>query len=265
MNEKNKTKATPNASPKKNNLAKKKNVYMSNDLARSRQGLTLSEKRLITLAMSTITATDTPINQFMRRTLISNIHADEYAKRFNISTQAAYKEMRSAEEKLFDRHISFCQLKPSTNETIWTKMRWISTVRYHIGKGMLELVWNVDLAHHISGLRSHFTTYSLDKMSKLRSIYSVRLFEILESYKDIKKAVFDIDKFNDIMEAPEKFRSNFAQIRRRIIEPSVKEIIEKTGYIIQWDAIKTGKKVVQVCFEFDNALKSLPECTRVED
>jgi plasmid replication initiation protein len=52
------------------------------------------------------------------------------------------------------------------------------------------------------------------------------------------------------MDATEKQRENFANIRRKIIEPAVKELVEKDGWIIQWRPIKAGRKVRALRFDF---------------
>jgi plasmid replication initiation protein len=52
------------------------------------------------------------------------------------------------------------------------------------------------------------------------------------------------------MDATEKQRADFAKLRTKIIEPAVKELIEKDGWLINWEAIKAGRKVKSVRFTF---------------
>ena len=51
------------------------------------------------------------------------------------------------------------------------------------------------------------------------------------------------------MEAPPSL-SDFAQIKRRIIDPAVKELREKDGWIIDWEPVKAGRKVKSLRFSF---------------
>lgn len=61
------------------------------------------------------------------------------------------------------------------------------------------------------------------------------------------------------MEATEKQRTNFAAVRRKIIEPAVKELTEKDGWLIEWETIKAGRKVRGLRFNFiRNPQGSLP-------
>jgi len=62
-------------------------------------------------------------------------------------------------------------------------------------------------------------------------------------------AEYTIEDFAEAMEATEKQRANFAAIRRKIIEPAVKELAEKDGWVIQWKPIKAGRRVAAVHFE----------------
>ena len=52
------------------------------------------------------------------------------------------------------------------------------------------------------------------------------------------------------MNASEKQKADFAAIRRKIIEPAVKELIEKDGWLIEWKPIKEGRKVTGIRFTF---------------
>jgi plasmid replication initiation protein len=52
------------------------------------------------------------------------------------------------------------------------------------------------------------------------------------------------------MDATEKQQSDFAAIRRKIIEPAVKELTEKDGWLIQWRPVKKGRKVGGLRFDF---------------
>ena len=51
------------------------------------------------------------------------------------------------------------------------------------------------------------------------------------------------------MDAPASL-SDFGQVKRRIIDPAVKELTEKDGWLIQWEPVKAGRKVKAVRFTF---------------
>ncbi|WP_232343300.1 replication initiation protein [Burkholderia pseudomallei] len=63
----------------------------------------------------------------------------------------------------------------------------------------------------------------------------------------------DIDEFAMALDVRPSHRSNFAQLRRWIIEPAVKELVEKDGWSIAWVPIKAGRKVTALRFTFSRA------------
>ena len=69
-------------------------------------------------------------------------------------------------------------------------------------------------------------------------------------FKSTGTAEYTIEDFCTSVEATPKQREDFNNIRRRIIEPAVKELTEKDGWLIQWKAIKSDRKVKSVRFTF---------------
>ena len=52
------------------------------------------------------------------------------------------------------------------------------------------------------------------------------------------------------MEATESYKTNFQLLRKRVIEPAIKELTEKDGWLIEWEVRKRGRKVVTLLFKF---------------
>ncbi|MCN5666848.1 replication initiation protein, partial [Escherichia coli] len=80
--------------------------------------------------------------------------------------------------------------------------------------------------------------------------YSWKLLELLMRFEQNGWAEYTIEDFCASMDATEKQRENFAKVRTKIIEPAVKELVEKDGWLIEWKPVKAGRKVAKVRFEF---------------
>ena len=52
------------------------------------------------------------------------------------------------------------------------------------------------------------------------------------------------------MEATATHRRSFGETRRKIIDPAIKELTEKDGWLINWQPIKSGRRVTQLRFDF---------------
>lgn len=237
-------------------------VTMSNALTRAGHGLTLAEKRIVMLAVSKLDSM-----KVMRpgEVLPSvKITATEYAETYGLdpSSGVAYEALKDAARSLYNRTITYFEpahkrggkpLKP-----IRTDMRWVGRCRYHEGEGWVQLAWWPELLPSLVGLRKQFTTYQLQQASALRSTYSWRLLELLSRFKSSGVAEYTIEDFKASMDAPPSL-SDFGQVKRRIIDPAVKELTEKDGWLIEWEPVKAGRKVKAVRFTFmRNPQGSLP-------
>ena len=226
-------------------------IVMSNALTRAGHGLTLGEKRLIFCAISTLDS---------RRVLkpgeapTSRVSAADYALVAQCEPSAAYEALQTAAKNLYNRSITFyVQAKNRRGKDIGlsvTHMRWVGRATYKKAEGWVELAWWHEVLPHLTGLRKEFTQYQLRQTHALRSVYSWKLLELLMKFEKAGWAQYTIEDFATAMEATPKQRENFAKIRTKIIEPAVKELQEKDGWLIQWHPIKTGRKVSALRFDF---------------
>ena len=157
-------------------------------------------------------------------------------------------QLREAGKGIFNRYIRFFEEGRKGPEEVM--LRWVSSARYSPGTGTVTLRFTQEVAPHLLQLKAQFTTYKLAQASALRSIYSWRLLELLSQSASTGWRQMSIDEFHHAMETPETARANFKDCRKRVIEPAVKELIEKDGWLIEWQPIKEGRKVAAIRFEF---------------
>lgn len=226
-------------------------VTMGNALARASHGLSLAEKRIVALAVSKLDSAR-PLRP--GEAPVTRIYADEYAEMYDIDINTAYEQLRAAGAALYQRSVTFFEPafrrdgKPL--EPTRVTMRWVGRAKYQAGEAWIELAWWHELLKHLTGLQRQFTSYQLKQASALRSAHSWKLLELLSRFKSSGIAEYTIEDFCESMEATEKQRKDFAAIRVKIIEPSVKELKEKDGWEIEWSPIKAGRKVKALRFTF---------------
>ena len=226
-------------------------VSMSNALIRAAHGLTLSEKRLIMLAISKLDSMDGRISMTPKTT----VTAKEYAETYKVSMNTAYDELRAASDKIYHKSIIFFEMSSQRKgrpiENTVKRMRWIGGIDYVTGEATIVLHWIRDLLVHLVGLKKQFTTYRLQQTTGFKSVYTWKLYELLQRFKSTGWAEYSIEDFCESMEATEKQRQNFANIRRRIIEPAIKELQDKLNWPITWETKTAGRRVKAVCFRFE--------------
>jgi plasmid replication initiation protein len=226
-------------------------VNMSTALTRAGHGLTLAEKRLVAMAASKLDSRQPlPAGEVPR----TRITALEYAKAFQVDPNTAYEQLQDGAKHLFDRYITFYEPTHKRGgkpiEPTKKQMRWVGQADYQKGEGWVELHWWPSLLPHLVGLNEQFTSYQLRHASALRSSYSWKLLELLACFESTGWAEYSIEDFAVSMDATEKQINDFAAIRRKMIEPAIRELTEKDGWLIQWQAIKAGRKVKTLRFDF---------------
>jgi plasmid replication initiation protein len=221
-------------------------VNMSNALINAAHSLTLSEKRVMSCAVAKLDSVRAPRHGESPTIKLS---ASEYAETFKVTKDTAYDELQSAADNLFQRYIRIIENTRKGPKEY--KFRWVGGVKYHKGEGWVELGFWHEVVPHLMVLRKNFTSYKLAQASGLRSIYSWRLLELLAQFKTTGLVRKDIDAFIHAMDAPESCQKNFKDLRRRIIEPAVAELITKDGWMIEWTTIRTGRKVTGLEFRFE--------------
>jgi plasmid replication initiation protein len=226
-------------------------ITMDNALNRAGHGLTLAEKRIVVLAVSKIDSAR-PVNPMQPPK--TKISAAEYVEFCGVDPNTAYDQLKSAAANLYNRSITFFEpshkrnskpLKPARHV-----MRWVGEAIYHEGEGWVELHWWPALVPSLFGLKKNFTSYQLHQTSALRSVYSWRLLELLMRFESTGWAEYTIEDFATSMDATAKQRENFNNIKKRIIEPAIKELTEKDGWLIEWQPIKKGRRVAALRFDF---------------
>lgn len=224
-------------------------VSMSNALARGAQGLNLSQKRILAMAMA---MTDSvPAKDLLdgtRNGWTVRLSAAEYAETFGVDIDTAYLQLKVGARALLRTLWTTIRLEGAKQVT--TQGQWLSLAEYRKHEAVVDIRFHEKVAPHLLGLRKQFTTYKLKQASALRSVYSWRLFECLQSWKERGRWVVDVEEFQRCMEAPASCQNDFGQLKRRIIEPAVKELREKDNFEIEWVPVKAGRKVSALCFTF---------------
>ena len=207
-------------------------VTMSNMLTRAAYTLSLSEKRLLMLAVTRLdNRSDEP--------QMLTITPAEYADFYTLNQKGAYRTLKNAVENLWTRTLV-------TDDN--TKYRWIITSRYE--DGVIELEFHPRLKPHLVQLKNQFTQYFLNRASDFKLMYTWRLFELIMQFKHTGYLKIELEDFKKSLDIPKTYNRDFGLVRSKVITPAINEISEKDGLKINWKPIKTGRKVTALEFKF---------------
>jgi len=220
-------------------------VTMSNALTTAAQRLSLAEKRVMMYAVGKL---DTFKRNGGTETGMVKLVAHEYAELFGVDANTAYEQLQACAESIITKQVWWYE--EAKRGLKKKQINWLGAAEYYKGEGTVSLWFTAQIAPHLVQLKGQFTTYQLAQASALRSVYSWRLLELLSQYANTGWRQIDLDEFHHAMETPDSYRTNFKDCRRWVVEPAVKELREKDGWLIEWIPIKTGRKVTTLRFEF---------------
>ncbi|HNF64087.1 MAG TPA: RepB family plasmid replication initiator protein, partial [Rhodocyclaceae bacterium] len=132
-------------------------VVKDNALIDASYNLELTEQRLILLAI--LNARES--GQVITADSKLEIQASDYAKHFNVSTDASYKALKEAVNNLFNRQFSYTAEYKKTGKAGIVRSRWVSRIFYVDDLAVLEITFAPDVVPLITRLEQHFTSYQL--------------------------------------------------------------------------------------------------------
>ena len=220
-------------------------VVKSNKLVQALQTLTLSETRLLQLAI--VDARET--GQGLSTDEPLELSAIRYAKAFNVSPDAAYLALIEAEDSLFKRQFTI------TNEDgSLTKSRWIQDANYRKGEGRILVTLTRVVIEHVTkidGFEQYFTSYHLRKTSEFKSVYAVRLYELLMQWKSIGKTpLFELNKFRSQLGIGVNEYTRMEAFKRRVLDIAIDQINEFSDINLKYEQHKKGRSISGFSFSF---------------
>ena len=220
-------------------------VVKSNKLVQALQTLTLSETRLLQLAI--VDARET--GQGLSTDEPLELNALRYAKAFNVSPDAAYLALIEAEDSLFKRQFTI------TNEDgTLTKSRWIQDANYRKGEGRILVTLTRVVIEHVTkidGFEQYFTSYHLKKTADFKSVYAVRLYELLMQWKSVGKTpVYELNKFRSQLSIGVNEYTRMEAFKRRVLDIAVDQINEFSDITVKYEQHKKGRSISGFSFSF---------------
>ena len=135
----------------------------------------------------------------------------------------------------------------------WVKIPWVSYCEYQSDVGVI-IQLNEHLKPFLLALREHYTQYTLENVLAMKSVYAIRIFELLQLKtipKVLPKSGIDIEltvqEIRESCDLGDKYKE-FSNFKMRVIDGAEKEINRVTLYNVSHSYIKTGKSVTSIVF-----------------
>lgn len=235
---------------------KKQMIMQREKLHKERDALVVKSNLLLKDVRYNLSATDQKIIIY----LISKILADDkdfkrvrmpindYCTLANIERGGnSYKKIKDSIRTLSDKSwwIKY-QYEEGEGEQLF---RWIDTADLR-NKSYVDIVLSDSLKPYLLELKQNFTKYELINVLVLKSKHSIRLYEILKSNLWRHSWEVSVEEFKEILNITDKYHE-YKDMRKKVIDPSVKEISKYTDIAVTYEPIKTGRYITDLVFSIE--------------
>ena len=222
-------------------------VVMANELIKGKSALTLNATKILRTAIMQIKPDDEEIKPFV-------IAVEDFAELIGKeTTDYLYNDLKRVAKELLSSVIEIEDRTAKKNK--WKGLNWCSECLCE--NGMFYIYLNNRLKPYLIGLQKLYTQYQLDFILQFRSIYGIRLYELikmgLQNIKIIKPhQQVDVEIMLDVIRRAtdtEKTYPNISDFKKRVIVPAINDINKiPLGLIVSYDDIKKGRKVIGFTF-----------------
>ena len=228
---------------------KKELIVKDNALINASYSLELTEQRVILLAILKARENKTPHNQELIVT------AQSYITAFNVHRNTAYKTLKTACDNLFTRQFTY-QRYNSNGNIEQVRSRWVQSVIYAENESYIKIKFTDEILPLVTMLEKHFTSYELQQVANLKSVHSIRLYELLIQYRTVGKIEISLDDLRLKLGINESEYPRMDNFKNRVLDVGIQQINEHSDITAKYDQVKTGRQITEFIFKFKQKAKA---------
>lgn len=211
-------------------------VTQSNKLIETPTGLDLQERRIILTLASLIQPNDEDFR-------LHRIKVKDLADILGIQEKNFYKKVKDVVTRLQKKTLTV--VSESGNDL---NVQWLASSEYFSGEGYVELEFSKKLEPYLLKLQKEYTPFKLRNVLRLRSEYSMKMYELLKQYEKLHKRELSYADLRYVLEIPESKYRQYGHFKDKVLKQAQTELKEKTDLCFTYDEIKRGRKVVGFVF-----------------
>lgn len=235
-------------------------VVQANKLIGGKQALKLNSAKIIRAAIMQIKPKDQEINPYV-------VSIPELATFLGIPKNDLYRDITEIRDDILQNPV-YIKSDDKTGE--FDAIPWVQRCAYKPNVGF-AIKLNSELKPLLLNLKEHYTQYPLENILAMKSVYAIRIFEMLQekhigkqiplegvdieiSVQEIRECCGleeEIDKKGNVVR--QKKYEKFSHFRSRVLDTAVNEInrIESSNYHVSYSCIKTGRTVTSILFNLN--------------
>jgi len=219
----------------------KEMIVKHNKIIESKYDMTVTEAKIIAKLTSMIEKDDEDFKEhvFKSRDLLEELGLGE----------KNYTALEDSVDRLLSRII---EIKLNTYDKKGNrdvlKTTFLSSCIYKHSTSEIILSYDPKLKPYFLQLKKNFTKYYLVNILELKSFYSIRIYELLKQYEKIRERTIDLEELKKMLGAENKSYNRYNNFKRKVLLQAKDEINEKTDLEVDFEELKTGRKVTSIRF-----------------
>ena len=231
-------------------------VVKDNALINASYYLSLVEQRLILLGIVEARNNQSQNNEFI-------INVSSYINVFGVDGATAYLSIKDACKRLKKREFTFTRVVNGVAEIV--ESRWVQSVAYATNASYVKIEFTNAVMPLITNLEKHFTSYQLDKVKDLTSIYAIRLYELLISWKQKKKVELPLVDLRLKLGIESDEYKTMCNFKAKVLDVAITQINQHTDITVKYENIKSGRNITGFKFSFRQKAKATAQASQRDE
>lgn len=174
--------------------------------------------------------------------------AKEFSLAFGIDLNTSYGVLKRASNRLARTAITL--EKPELFE-IWD-IPICEISKYNTKEGSITVTFSTHIMPYLAQVRQKFVLYNLKEVANFGSLYSTRLYELIQEFKDTGYIIKSVAQLREVFAVGKKF-PDYNNFKRKTFAHAVDEINAQYEMNLRFEELKEGRKVVSIRFEFNRS------------
>ena len=227
-----------------------KNIAKSNALVRGiYKGMTVWDYRLFHMCLSQII-----YDEAIDEDKLYYLSAVDVAAITKTDVRSVYRKMIAAGNNLVRSVVTIKEMPDGSSRQDFGYEDDISLFqrcRYHHKKGIIGLQFTRAIMPYISELNGRYTLTQLIAMARLKSAYSMRIYELCLQWPEKPSQEFELAELRELLDIDDRIYLRFDSFKDRVIKPVIRDLNRYTDLCISYTQRKKGKRVTHIRFHYD--------------
>lgn len=171
--------------------------------------------------------------------------AKEFSQQFGVDIDSCYRVLKNAGKRLMETSITI--EKPDLFVT--QQINVCSKIEYQHKEGAIKVKFTDDIMPYLAQVKKKFVLYNLKEIANFGSLYSTRLYELIQEFKDTGWLIKSVEQLREVFAVGKKFPL-YADLKRKTFGHAINEINSQYEIDLKFEEIKEARKVVAIRFDF---------------